>query len=131
MNGFLHRRIVLRQDHLERSNDAKHNHLAQEVREDFLNALHGSHDSNAERHRHTIRIGPPHFIFLQQLRFFLRVSIQNGHGRLPTRKGMKVVRCSPQAKAKAEGYGAVDFLGKPPPTNRANPLCVDLLLATT
>jgi hypothetical protein len=26
---------------------------------------------------------------------------------------MKVVRCSPQAKAKAEGYGAVDFLGKP------------------
>jgi hypothetical protein len=24
-----------------------------------------------------------------------------------------VVRCSPQAKAKAEGYGAVDFLGKP------------------
>ena len=53
----MHRGIVLREDHLERSNDTKHNHLAQEVREDFLNALHGSHDSNAERHGLTIRRG--------------------------------------------------------------------------
>ena len=58
---------VLRQSDLERSNDAKHNHFAQEVREDFLNALHGPHDSNAQRHGRTIRIcplHPLHFIFL-------------------------------------------------------------------
>ena len=65
MNRFLQRAAVLRQSDLERSNDAKHNHLAQEVREDFLNALHGSDDSNAERHRHTIRICPLQFISLQ------------------------------------------------------------------
>jgi hypothetical protein len=65
MSRFLKSAAVLRQSDLERSNDAKHNHLAQEVREDFLKALHGPDDSNAERHRHTIRIGPLHFIFLQ------------------------------------------------------------------
>ncbi len=55
MNRCLQRATVLRQSHLERSNDAKHNHLAQEVREEILNALHGLPDSNAEWCLRTIR----------------------------------------------------------------------------
>ena len=34
--------------------------------------------------------------------------------RLPTREGMKVIRCSPRAsQTKVEGYWCIDLLGKP------------------